>query len=79
MRQLPTKAANAFDLVLLSVISAYFNLMLDCQFCDLASEGQDIIMHQLKSLYNSPFKESYSHSIHTCFPMIASNVTDVCH
>ena len=31
-------------------------------------------MHQLKSIYNSPFKDSYSHPIHTCFPMIASNV-----
>ena len=30
-------------------------------------------MYQLKSLYNSPFKNSYSHPIHTCFAMIASN------
>ena len=30
-------------------------------------------MHQLKSLYNSPFKDSYSHHIHTRFVMIASN------
>ena len=30
-------------------------------------------MHQLKSIYNSPFKDSHSHPIHTCFPMIASN------
>ena len=30
-------------------------------------------MHQLKSSYNSPFKDSYSHPIHTCFVMIASN------
>ena len=43
-------------------------------FCDLASEGPDIIMYQLKSSYNSPFKDSYSHPIHTCFAMIASNV-----
>ena len=45
--------------------------MSDCQFCDLASEGPDIIMYQLKSIYNSPCKDSYP--IHTCFPMIASN------
>ena len=32
-------------------------------------------MNQLRyiSIYNSPFKESYSHPIHTCFPIIASN------
>ena len=34
----------------------------------LDSEGPDIIMYQLKSIYNSPFKESYSYPIHTCFP-----------
>ena len=42
-------------------------------FCIHASKGPVVIMHQLKSLYNSPFKNSYSHPIHTCFPMIASN------
>ena len=47
--------------------------MLDCQFFDIASECPDIIMHQLKSIYNSPFKDSYSHPINTCFAMIASN------
>ena len=31
------------------------------------------VKHQLKSLYNSRFKHSHSHPIHTCFPMIASN------
>ena len=31
-------------------------------------------MHQLKSIYNSPFKDSHSHPIHTCFLMVASNV-----
>ena len=30
-------------------------------------------MNQLKSIYNSPFKNSYSHPIHTCFPISASN------
>ena len=30
-------------------------------------------MNQLKSIYNSPFKDLQSHPIHTCFPMIASN------
>ena len=43
-------------------------------FCNLASEGLDIIMHQLKFVYSSPFKDSHSHPIHTCFAMIASNV-----
>ena len=38
-------------------------------------DGPDIIMHQLKSNYNSPFKDSYSHPIYTCFAMIASNGT----
>ena len=37
-------------------------------------QGPDIIMHQLKSIYRSPFKDSQSHPIHTCFPMIASDV-----
>ena len=32
-------------------------------------------MNQLKSIYNSPLKDSHSHLIHTCFPMIASNVS----
>ena len=30
-------------------------------------------MNQLKSIYNSPFRDSHSHPIHTCFPIIASN------
>ena len=45
------------------------------KFCDLASEGPDIIMHQLKSIYNSPCKDSHSLCIHTCFAMIDSNVS----
>ena len=43
-------------------------------FCIYASKGPVIIMHQLKSFYNSPFKDSYSHPSHTCFAVIASNV-----
>ena len=43
-------------------------------FCIHASEGPVIIMNQLNSIYNSPFKDSHSHPIHTCFPIIASNV-----
>ena len=39
-----------------------------------ASEGPDIIMHQLKSIYISSFKDLHSDPIHSCFPMIASNV-----
>ena len=31
-------------------------------------------MNQLKSVYNIPFLYSYSHPIHTCLSMIASNV-----
>ena len=42
-------------------------------FCIHAGKGPVIIMRQSKSLYNSPFKDSYSHPIHTCFAMIASN------
>ena len=30
-------------------------------------------MHQLESIYISPFKKSYPCPIHTCFPIIASN------
>ena len=30
-------------------------------------------MNQLKSIYNSPFKDLHSHPIHTCFPINASN------
>ena len=36
-------------------------------------------MNLLKSIYNSPFKELYSHPIHTCFPIIASNINFVIH
>ena len=42
-------------------------------FCDLVSEVPDIIMNQLKSSYNSTFKDSHSHPLLTCFAMIASN------
>ena len=52
--------------------------MFDCELCDLASKGPDIIMYQLKSRCNSPFKDSNSHPIHTCFAMIASNVAINC-
>ena len=45
-----------------------------CQFfCIHACKGLVIIMNQLRSIYNSPFKDSYSHHIHTCFPIIARN------
>ena len=42
-------------------------------FCDLASKDPAIIMNQLKSINHSPFKNSHSHPIHTCFLMIAGN------
>ena len=32
-------------------------------------------MNQLKSIYNIPFKDSHSHPVHICFPIIASNAT----
>ena len=48
-------------------------------FCIHASKCPVIIVHQLKSLYNSPLKNSYSHPIHTCFPKIASNEFEMCH
>ena len=31
-------------------------------------------MNQLKSIYNSPFKDLSSHPIHTCFLMVPNNV-----
>ena len=49
--------------------------MLDCQFCIHASKDPVIIMNQLKSIYSSLFKDSHSHTIHICFPIIASNGT----
>ena len=47
---------------------------MDCQFL-YASKGPVTIMTQLlKSICHSPFKDSHSQPIHTCFPIIASNV-----
>ena len=40
-------------------------VLVNCQF--LYPSG---FMNQLKSIYNSPFKDSHSHPIHTCFPII---------
>ena len=51
--------------------------MLDCQFCIHASKGAVIIRNQLKYIYNSPFKDSLSHPINTCFLIIASNAVRV--
>ena len=50
--------------------------MLESQFVIHASRGPVIIMNQLQSIYSNPFKDSYSHPIHTCFAMIAIN--DIC-
>ena len=36
------------------------------------------MMNQLKSIYNSPFKSSHSHPIHTCLATIASNEQCIC-
>ena len=38
-----------------------------------ASKCPVFIMNQLKSVYNIPFLDSYSHPIHTCLSMISSN------
>ena len=38
--------------------------MLDSNFCELASDSPDIIMHQLESIYNSPFKDLHSPHSH---------------
>ena len=38
-----------------------------------AGKGQDIIINQLESIYNNQFKDSHSHPIQICFPIIASN------
>ena len=45
--------------------------MCDCQFLCVQT-GKGSVMNQLKSICNSPFKDSHSHPIHTFFPMIAS-------
>ena len=42
-------------------------------FCIHANKGPVIIMNQIKFIYTSPFKDSHSHPIHTCFPIINSN------
>ena len=42
-------------------------------FCIHASKGPVIIRNQLKSNYNRAFKDSHSHNIHACFPIIASS------
>ena len=34
-------------------------------------------MNQLKCIYNSPFKGSYSHTIHTCFNIISINGEEI--
>ena len=51
--------------------------MLDYQFFIHASKGQVIIVNQIKPIYNNPFKDSHSHPIHTCFPIIASNESQI--
>ena len=33
------------------------------------------MMNHLKSIYNSPFKDSHSHPMHTYLPIIASNAS----
>ena len=48
--------------------------MLGCKFlCLYAGKGPVNGMNQLKSIYNSSFKDLHSHHIHTHFAMIASN------
>ena len=60
-----------------SLINRFENSSVKCwtaNSCIHASRGPVIIINQLKSVYNSPFKDSYSNSFHNCFPIIASNV-----
>ena len=60
-----------------ALVNRFETLRVKCwtaNFCDLASEGSFIFMHQSKSISNGTFKDSHSHPIHTCFPMIATNV-----
>ena len=42
-------------------------------FCIHTSKGPVIIMNQLIPVYNRQFKHKYSHPIHTCYLIIASN------
>ena len=49
-------------------------ILTQTDICDLATECPDMIILQLNIyIYNSPFKDSHLHPIHTCFPIIASN------
>ena len=48
--------------------------MLDYQFYIHASKDLVIIMNLLRSIYNSPFKDSHSYPIHTWFPIIAGEM-----
>ena len=51
--------------------------MLDYKFfCIHASKVTVITINQLKFIYKSSFIKFHSHPIDTCFPMIASNVTN---
>ena len=62
--------------------SRFSTLSVKCStvnFCIQASKGPVIFIHQLKSLYKSPFNNSYSHPIHTCLAMIASNELPFCY
>ena len=47
--------------------------MLDHQFLHNAKEGLVILINQLKSIHNSPFRDSHSYPNHTCFSMFARN------
>ena len=61
---------------IVALVHKFSTLSLKCwnvNFSIYASKGPVITMHQLNSIYNSPFKDSRSHPIHTCFPIIASN------
>ena len=45
-----------------------------CKMLAFWIKGPVIITSQLKFIYNSPFKDWFLHSIHTCLPiMVASN------
>ena len=68
------KVHNA-HLKLLSPISGYARVKCWTTIFSIhASECPVFIMNQLKSIYNIPFLDSYSHPVHSCLSMIASNM-----
>ena len=59
---------NELDLITVTV-----DLYMWYSYSIHAGKGPIIMMNQLKSIYNSPFKSSHSPTIHTSLATIASN------